>query len=104
MRALEGLRVLDFAWVVAGPMIGRALADFGATVVRVESAKRLDFSRYYGPYPNGKFDARQSTSFENYNAGKLGLALDLSRDEGAPSRASSQHGPMWSSKTFHQER
>lgn len=78
----HGVKVLDFAWVVAGPMIGRALADFGATVVRIESIKRLDFSHYYGPYPDGKFDPGQSITFENCNAGKLGLALDLSRPEG----------------------
>lgn len=82
MRPLEGVKVLDFAWVMAGPVVGRALADFGATVVRVESTKRLDvFARHMGPFPDGKFDEQKSTMFENYNAGKLGLALDLSRGE-----------------------
>ncbi|WP_247476373.1 CoA transferase [Bradyrhizobium sp. 169] len=83
MRPLEGLKVLDLAWVMAGPVVGRALADFGATVVRVESAKRLDvFARHLGPFPNGEFNALRSGLFENCNAGKLGLALDLSREEG----------------------
>ncbi|WP_375784878.1 CaiB/BaiF CoA transferase family protein [Bradyrhizobium sp. Pha-3] len=84
MRVLEGLKVLDFAWSFAGPMVGRTLADFGATVVRVESAKRADFARYFGPFPNGKRDTEQSATFENCNAGKLGLALDLSREEARP--------------------
>jgi crotonobetainyl-CoA:carnitine CoA-transferase CaiB-like acyl-CoA transferase len=83
MRPLEGLKVLDFAWVMAGPVVGRALADFGATVVRVESAKRKDvFARHMGPFPNGKFDEQRSGFFENYNTGKFGLSLDLSSDEG----------------------
>src|SRR5262249_14502524 len=38
-------------------------------------------ARTFGPYPNGKFDLGQSMMFENYNAGKLGLALDLSRND-----------------------
>jgi hypothetical protein len=40
-----GLKVVDFCWVVAGPMTTRYLADYGATVVRVESAHRPDVLR-----------------------------------------------------------
>ncbi|HEX8601925.1 MAG TPA: CoA transferase [Pseudoduganella sp.] len=77
-----GLKVADLAWVVAGPLIGRTLADFGATVVRVESARRVDTTRLMGPFPGGKPDPRQSALYENCNAGKLGLALDLSSPDG----------------------
>lgn len=79
---LNDLRVLDLAWVVAGPVIGRALADFGATVVRVESSKRIETARMMGPFPEGKLDPQKSALFENCNAGKFGLTLDLSREEG----------------------
>jgi len=60
VRPLAGLKVFDLAWVVAGPVIGRALADFGATVVRVESSRRVETSRLMGPFPQGKSDAQQS--------------------------------------------
>ncbi|WP_374414478.1 CoA transferase [Novosphingobium colocasiae] len=79
-RPLEELRVLDLAWVVAGPLIGRALADFGATVVRVESSRRVETARVMGPFPGGRYDVQQSALFETCNAGKLGLSLDLSKD------------------------
>ncbi len=81
-RPLEGLKVLDLAWVVAGPMIGRQLADFGATVVRVESSVRIETARNIGPYPDGVFDPLRSTVFDNANTGKLGVTLDLAREEG----------------------
>ena len=75
-----GLKVLDLAWVVAGPLIGRTLADYGATVVRIDSSRRVDTARFMGPFPNGAMDVLQSTLFENCNAGKLGLSLDLSKE------------------------
>jgi crotonobetainyl-CoA:carnitine CoA-transferase CaiB-like acyl-CoA transferase len=77
-----GLKVLDLAWVVAGPLIGRTLADFGATVVHVESGRKVDTTRLMGPFPGGKLDTRQSALYQNCNAGKLGLGLDLSSTEG----------------------
>ena len=42
MRPLENLKVLDFCWVVAGPMTTSYLAEYGATVVRCESRRRPD--------------------------------------------------------------
>ena len=77
---LAGLKVLDLAWVVAGPLIGRSLADYGATVVRVDSSKRVETARLMGPFPGGRMDVQQSTLYENCNAGKLGLALDLRQE------------------------
>ncbi len=79
---LAGIKVLDFCWVVAGPMVGRALADFGATVVKIESSERLDASRVMGPFPGGDRDVQKSLLFETANAGKFGLTLDMSRPEG----------------------
>ncbi len=78
---LAGLKVMDLAWVVAGPLIGRALAEFGATVVRVESSKRVETARMMGPFPGGKADVQQSVLFENCNVNKFGLSLDLSKPE-----------------------
>ncbi|MET0418289.1 MAG: CoA transferase [Actinoplanes sp.] len=81
-RPLEGLRVLDFSWVVAGPVIGRALADFGATVVRVESSTRIETARFMQPFQGGVFSPENSALYGTWNAGKLGMTLDLQTDEG----------------------
>ena len=38
----SNIHVLDFSWVAVGPIHTKCLADFGAAVVRVESATRPD--------------------------------------------------------------
>jgi len=77
--ALEGLKVLDLMWVMAGPAGSRVLADYGATVVRVESANRVDTARTLQPFRDDGNGVDDSALFNNMNAGKLGMALDLSK-------------------------
>ncbi len=77
----EHLRVIDFAWVVTGPLTGRLLAEGGADVIRVESGKRLDPGRTLPPWPDAKGGVNRSQMFANANAGKRSVALDLARPE-----------------------
>ena len=44
-----GIRVLDLTQYIAGPMMGKLLADLGAEVVKIEVAPQGDMMRYYGP-------------------------------------------------------
>lgn len=78
---LEGIKVLDLSWIVAGPTVGRAMADFGATVIRVESQTRVDTARVVGPFHNDEPGIEHSALYGNVNAGKLGLALNLRMPE-----------------------
>ena len=79
--ALAGLKVLDLMWVVAGPTATRALADFGATVVRIESANRIETARGIGPFHDNAQGPDHSGLFGNMNANKLGLSLNLATEE-----------------------
>src|SRR6202023_3711717 len=79
--ALEGLKVLDFTWIYAGPASTRYLADYGATVIRIESAKKLDALRTVGPFKDGHAGIERSGGFSNANVGKYGLSLNMSVSE-----------------------
>src|SRR5262249_42266256 len=73
---------LDFMWVIAGPSATRVLADYGATVVRVESTRRIDTARTLAPFHGGRPGAERSGLFHNANANKRMLTLDPTRPEG----------------------
>ncbi len=76
-KALEGLKVLDFTKVLAGPSSCALLADFGADVIKVEVPVKGDDSRTYGPLVNG-----ESVYYQNVNRGKRGITLDLKTEKG----------------------
>lgn len=80
-RPLSGLKVLDLMWAIAGPQSTRSLADFGATVVRIESSSRLDVCRTVQPFMNQSNDPEESALFHGANVGKLMLTLDLTKPE-----------------------
>ncbi len=80
-RPLAGLRILDFMWAMAGPAATRTLADFGATVVRVESQRRPDVLRGVNPFRAEEGDQEGALQWHSLNAGKYGLALDLTAPE-----------------------
>ena len=85
---LAGIRLLDLSWIIAGPLATRLLADFGAEVIKVESAGRMDVGRgnrvpLYGELPG---DANSNPDaggyFQDANAGKLSCTLNLSDPAG----------------------
>ena len=77
----EGLKVADFSWIAAGPLITKDLANLGATVLRVETEKRIDTMRFIPPFV-GPPDITSGHAAANVNQSKLGIAIDFTTDEG----------------------
>ena len=72
----------DFSWVAAGPTVAKALADHGATVVKVESSTRPDLSRTLAPHIDGKPGLNRSYWSFLYATSKLSLQCHLGTPEG----------------------
>lgn len=79
---LEGIKVLDFTWVIAGPLITKCLADYGATVVRVESMTRPCFLRVSGPFRDRVVGPDNTTYFAYFNPNKYSVSLNLKKPVG----------------------
>jgi benzylsuccinate CoA-transferase BbsF subunit len=73
----SGLKVADFTWSAAGPIISKQLADLGATVVRVESSRHPDSVRFGGPFLDDIPGINRSGFFADFNSSKLSLALNM---------------------------
>jgi crotonobetainyl-CoA:carnitine CoA-transferase CaiB-like acyl-CoA transferase len=80
--ALADVKVLDFMWAIAGPAATRVLADYGATVVRVESTTRTDVCRTVAPFHELPPEPESAVLFHNSNAGKRMITLDLASPAG----------------------
>jgi benzylsuccinate CoA-transferase BbsF subunit len=81
-EALKGLKVLDLSWVIAGPLTSRILADYGATVIKVESSLRVDVERTNPPFRDGVPGVNRSSYFTIYNINKMSMTLNLKHPEG----------------------
>ena len=77
---LHGVVVLDLGTITAGAAAGRLLADYGATVIKVENPEHPDPFRRWAAASG--VAAGDSPLFEANNAGKLGVALDLKSQDG----------------------
>ena len=74
--ALDGLLVVDFTRVVAGPACTQTLADFGAEVIKIENPDGGDDTRAYEHAEIGG----ESAAYLSLNRNKRGIALDFNNE------------------------
>lgn len=78
MKPLEGLRIVDFSRVLAGPFATQILAEMGAEVIKVERPGTGDESRVFEP----RFPGGESGYFMALNRGKKSVTIDLKSAQG----------------------
>jgi benzylsuccinate CoA-transferase BbsF subunit len=75
---LEGIKVLDFSWALVGALTTKQLGDFGATIVKVESAGRMCLTRMDAQVKiSNPRNPDDKPWFAHLNTSKQGLLLDL---------------------------
>ncbi|MGX5173215.1 CaiB/BaiF CoA transferase family protein [Aliikangiella sp. IMCC44653] len=79
---LKGIKVLDLSRILAGPWSTQLLADYGATVWKIEKPNSGDDTRGWGPPFIENKGERVSAYFLAANRGKHSLAIDLSCQSG----------------------
>jgi crotonobetainyl-CoA:carnitine CoA-transferase CaiB-like acyl-CoA transferase len=78
----DGLKVVDFSWVVVGPGTAKHFADHGATAVRVETPAPMDILRTATPFKDNVPGPDRSQFFGEFNTSKFGVTLDLKNPAG----------------------
>ncbi len=81
-RPLDGIRVIDFSRVLAGPLVGQILGDLGADVIKIERPGHGDDTRTWGPpWKNYAADDEpedlEATYYMAINRNKRSIVLDL---------------------------
>jgi len=77
MNLLEGITIIDFTRLLPGPMATHLLAQMGATVIKIESPKRMDYVRLSGTQVDGA-----SVLFHQLNYKKILKTIDYSKETG----------------------
>ena len=73
----DGVKIVSFAWAVVGPVTMRYFADYGATVIRIETRRRPDLTRSLLPIKDGKPGVNRSGYFNHLNGNMLSMSLNM---------------------------
>jgi len=73
----SGIKIAGFCWAVVGPLTMKYFADYGATVIRVETTKRPCTMRISAPYKDDKPGLDRSGYFNHFSANMLSMALNM---------------------------
>ncbi len=78
---LKGVRIVDFCWMAAGPLVTELLANLGADVIKIESEARMDTLRIaVQPVQNPTIET--SAFFQDCNTDKRSVTLNLQTPDG----------------------
>lgn len=72
------LKIVAFSWAMVGPLTLKFFADYGATVIRVETSTRPCVTRTSAPFKDGKPGLNRSGYFNHFSGNMMSLSLNMS--------------------------
>jgi len=76
-KVFADLKILAFSWAMVGPLTLKFFADYGATVIRVETFSRPCVTRMSSPFADGKAGVNRSGYFNHFSANMLSMSLNM---------------------------
>jgi benzylsuccinate CoA-transferase BbsF subunit len=81
-KVFEDLKIAAFSWAMVGPLTLKFFADYGATVVRVETSLRPCVTRTSAPYKDNIAGLNRSGYFNHFSANMMSLSLNMNTPQG----------------------
>jgi benzylsuccinate CoA-transferase BbsF subunit len=81
-KVFAGIKYAEFSWAGVGPMSSKYFAEHGATIVKIESHKRLDVLRNSSPFSTNPPNPDSSMMYGRYNDNKYCVTIDLHHPNG----------------------
>lgn len=78
-KVFEGIKIIDFGWAIAGPLTLKYLADYGATVICLESFQRPDLLRTATPYKDEVAGVDRAGYFAYFAANRYSISLNMNK-------------------------
>jgi len=77
-NVFSSIKIVSFAWAVVGPLTMKYFADYGASVIRIESSSYPDANRILAPMKEGKSGFNRSGYYNYYNSNLYSMTLNMS--------------------------
>lgn len=81
-EVFQDLKIAAFSWAMVGPLTLKFFADYGATVVRVETSLRPCVTRTSAPYKDNVAGINRSGYFNHFSANMMSLSLNMNSPQG----------------------
>ncbi|HVN98006.1 MAG TPA: CoA transferase [Syntrophorhabdaceae bacterium] len=81
-QVFSGLKIVAFSWAMVGPLTLKFFADYGATVIRIETSKRPCVTRISSPFKDGKAGLNRSGYFNHFSANMMSVSLNMGHPRG----------------------